>query len=175
MVIVDSSCVAVFKDGSALGYPVPTGAGAAIYHYSLDEDPVCISKPVCSNGFNYIGAHWYSESIATLGRRAKSEKGRSFFVDCQQAIFSAFGTDIPEHNVDVILSIRQLFSFVHWIPGHTDSKGNELATNLAKNGAKEMVGTKEDFFEGVADRAEQEKWQKIYVNSTVRQYSRDDN
>ena len=129
MVIIDSSCVAVFKDGSALGSPVPTGAGAAIYHNGLDEDPVCISKPVCSNGNNYIVAHWYSDSIATSGRRAKSEKGRSFFVDCQQAIISAFGTDIPKHNVDVILSIRQLSSFVHWIPGHTDFKGNELAVS----------------------------------------------
>ena len=107
-----------------------------------------------------------------------------FFVDCQPAIISAFGTDIPRHNVDMILNIRQLSSLlqnnghnlnVHWIPGHRDFKGNELADNLAKNGAKEMVGKKEDFYEGVADRSDllklmkqgvQEKWQKIYENST---------
>ena len=64
--------------------------------------------------------------------------------------------------------------FVHWIPGHKDFKGNELADCLAKNAAKEMIGKKEDFFEGVADRSilltlmkqeVTEKWQKIYVNS----------
>ena len=63
--------------------------------------------------------------------------------------------------------------FVHWIPGHKDFKGNELADCLAKNAAKEMIGKKEDFFEGVADRSilltlmkqeVTEKWQKIYVN-----------
>ena len=52
---IDANCVAVFTDGSALGNPGPTGAGAAIYHNGLDEDPICISKPVCSNGNNYIG------------------------------------------------------------------------------------------------------------------------
>ena len=129
-------------------------------------------------------AHRHSDSIATSCRRAKSEKGNSFFVDCQPAIISAFGTDIPKHNVDVLLNFRQLSSLlqnnghslmVHWIPGHRDFKGNELADSLAKNGAKEMEGKKEDFYEGVADRTEllklmkhgvQEKWQKIYVNST---------
>ena len=64
--------------------------------------------------------------------------------------------------------------FVHCIPGHKDFKGNELADCLAKNAAKEMIGKKEDFFEGVADRSilltlkkqeVTEKWQKIYVNS----------
>ena len=104
-------------------------------------------------------------------------------MDCQPAIISAFGTEIPKHNVDVILNIRQISStlqnnghslFVHWIPGHKDFKGNELADCLAKNAAKEMIGKKEDFFEGVADRSilltlmkqeVTEKWQKIYVNS----------
>ena len=78
------------------------------------------------------------------------------FVDCQPAIISAFGTEIPKHNVefDVILNIRQISStlqnnghslFVHWIPVHKDFKGNELADCLAKNAAKEMIGKEEDF------------------------------
>ena len=64
---------------------------------------------------------------------------------------------------------------IHWIPGHRDFKSNELADNLAKSAAREMVGKKEDFYEGVADRSEliqmmkgsiQDKWQKIYDTST---------
>ena len=31
---------------------------------------------------------------------------------------------------------------VHWIPGHKDLKGNELADSLAKNAAKKMVRKK---------------------------------
>ena len=40
---------------------------------------------------------------------------------------------------------------MHWIPGHRDFKGNELADTLAEKAAKEMQGKKEDFYEGVAD------------------------
>ena len=79
------------------------------------------------------------------------------FVDCQPAIISAFGTEIPKHNVDVILNIKQISStlqnngyslLAHWIPGHKNLKGNELADCLAKTAAKEMIGKKEDFFKG---------------------------
>ena len=52
---LDPSCVAAFTDGSALGNPGPTGAGAVIYYNGLEEEPIGISKPVCSNGNNYIG------------------------------------------------------------------------------------------------------------------------
>ena len=52
---LDPSCVAAFTDGSALGNPGPTGAGAVIYYNGLDEEPICISKSICSNGNNYIG------------------------------------------------------------------------------------------------------------------------
>ena len=140
---------------------------------------------VCSNGNNYIGELiGILTALQHLVEEQHLKKVIHFFIDCKPAIISAFGTDIPRHNVDVILKIRQLSSLlqnnghnlnVHWIPGHRDFKGNELADNLAKNGAKEMVGKKEDFYEGVADRSEllklmkqgvQEKWQKIYKNST---------
>ena len=32
-----------------------TGSGAAIYYQGLDCKPVCLFKPVCSNGNKYIG------------------------------------------------------------------------------------------------------------------------
>ena len=49
---------------------------------------------------------------------------------------------------------------VHWIPGHRDFRGNELADSLAKKAAKEMEGKKDDFYEGVADRSELIKMMK---------------
>ena len=181
---LDPSCVAAFTDGLALGNPGPTGAGAVIYYNGLEEEPICISKPVCSNGNNYIGELiGIQTALQHLVEQQNLKHSIHIFVDCQPAIISAFGTEIPKHNVDVILNIRQISStlqnnghslFVHWIPGHKDFKGNELADCLAKNAAKEMIGKKEDFFEGVADRSilltlmkqeVTEKWQKIYVNS----------
>ena len=44
--------------------------------------------------------------------------------------------------------------YAHWILGHRDFKGNELADALAKKIAKEIEGKKEIFYEGVADRSE---------------------
>ena len=52
---LDPSCVAAFTDGSALGNPGLTEAGAVIHHNGFEEEPYCISKLVCSNGNNYIG------------------------------------------------------------------------------------------------------------------------
>ena len=182
---LEPGTVSVFTDGSALGNPGPTGAGAVIYHDGLDKEPICISKPVCSNGNNYIGELiGILTALQHLVDQENLKKNIHFFIDCQPAITSAFGTDIPRHNVDVILNIRQLSSqlqnnghcfTVHWIPGHKDFKGNELADKLAKEGAKQMEGKKEDFYEGVADRSEllklmkhglKDKWQQIYTNST---------
>lgn len=94
-----------------------------------------------------------------------SIKGRNIhlFVDCQSAIISGFGMDVPTYKVDIILNIRRLTSLledkentlhVHWIPGHKDFEGNEKADNLAKEAAKGMVDKKVDFYEGVAEKKE---------------------
>ena len=118
----------------------------------MEEEPICISKPVCSNGNNYIGELIGIQTASQhLVEQQNLKHSIHIFVDCQPAIISAFGTEIPKHNVVVILNIRQISStlqnnghslFVHWIPGHKDFKGNELADCLAKNAAKEMIGKK---------------------------------
>ena len=163
---IDSECVAVFTDGSALGNPGPTGSGAVIYYQGLDQEPVCLSKPVCSNGNNYIGelvGILIHVALHHISEQEELRKDIHFFIDCQPAIVSAFGSDTPRNKVDIILQIRQMTAFledkghilsIHWIPGHRDFKGNELADNLAKSAAREMVGKKEDFYEGVADSTE---------------------
>ena len=51
---LDFDSVVAFTDGSALGNPGPTGSGAAIYYQGLEQEPVCLSMPVCSDGNNYI-------------------------------------------------------------------------------------------------------------------------
>ena len=99
---LDPGTVSVFTDGSALGDPRPTRAGAVIYHDGLDKEPICISKPVCSNGNNYIGQ--VICILTALQHLVDQEnlKNIHFFIDSQPAITSAYGTDIPRHNVDVI-------------------------------------------------------------------------
>ena len=65
---------------------------------------------------------------------------------------------------------------IHWIPGHKDFEGNERADRLAKEAAKEMVGKKEKFYEGVADKKEithimrstiNYKWQGLIDSSVL--------
>ena len=161
---LSSDNVIAFTDGSALGNPGPAGAGAAIYYKGLEQEPVCLSKPVCSNGNNYIGELVGIQiALQNLCDRQNLQKNIHFFVDCQPAIISVFGSDAPKNKVDLIFHIRHMIASlesrgyslsVHWIPGHRDFKGNELADTLAKKAAKEMQGKKEDFYDGVADRSE---------------------
>ena len=181
---LSSDNVIAFTDGSALGNPGPARAEAAIYYKRLEQVPVCLSKPVCSNGNNYIGELVGIQiALQNLCDQQNLQRNIHFFVDCQPAIISAFGSDAPKNKVDMIFHIRHMIAslesrgyslYVHWIPGHRDFKGNELADTLAKKAAKEMQGKKEDFYDGVADTSEliklmkkgsREKWQTIYENS----------
>ena len=52
---IEEDCVAVFTDGSALGNPGATGAGAVLYLNGLQSDPIGIKRGICSNGNNYLG------------------------------------------------------------------------------------------------------------------------
>ena len=90
---------------------------------------------------------------------------------------------MASYKVDTVLNIRRISSYlkdrgnsvvVHWIPGHKGFVGNELADSLAKEAAKEMIDSQEEFYEGEADKKEiirlmkgsiVDKWQRMYENS----------
>ena len=99
---VEEDCVAVFTDGSALGNPGPTGAGAVIYMNGLQSDPISIKKGICSNGNNFLGEIVGIElAFKYLCDEAKiRNRDIHLFVDCQSAIVSAFGISIPNYKVD---------------------------------------------------------------------------
>ena len=90
---------------------------------------------------------------------------------------------MPSYKVDTVLNIRRITSYlkdmgnsvvVHWILGHKEFVRNELADRLAKEAAKEMIDSQEEFYEGEADKKEilrlmkgsiVDKWQRMYENS----------
>ena len=127
--------------------------------------PLVSRKSICSNGNNYLreilGIELAFKYLCDEGK--VKNRNIHLFVDCQSAIVSAFGIGIPKYEVDIILNIRRLTTLlendnnnlkIHWIPGHKDFEGNERADRLAKEAAKEMVGKKEEFYEGVAEKKE---------------------
>ena len=69
-------------------------------------------------------------------------------------IFRGLSTPLVQKFPTTMFNIRQMSSTlqnnnrslsVHWIHGHTDFKGNELAYCVAKTKAKEMIGEKTTF------------------------------
>ena len=74
------------------------------------------------------------------------------FTDCQGAIVSAFHNQIPKNKIGIITSIKESIQqisekgnriHVHWVPGHKEIAGNELAELQAKAGAQEMAAAQD--------------------------------
>ena len=97
---------------------------------------MCLSKPVCSNGNNYIGELVRIQiTLQNLCGQQDLQKNIHFFVFCQAAISLAFGTDAPKNKVDMIFNIRHMIAslesrgyslYLQCIQCHRDLKGNEL-------------------------------------------------
>ncbi|MEW8546767.1 MAG: reverse transcriptase domain-containing protein [Candidatus Thiodiazotropha sp.] len=144
--------IVIFTDGSALGNPGPTGAGAVVYLDGYQSSPILLKKGVSPMSNNYtgelVGIQIALEFITDLHDKA-GVNGRSIhiFTDCQGAIISAFNNQIPKNKIDIILKIKECVNQildngnqiqVHWVPGHKDIAGNELADFQAKEAATEM-------------------------------------
>ena len=176
--------VVVFTDGSAFGNPGPTGAGGVVYLDGYEAAPVLLKKGVSpySNNFTgeLVGIQISLEFLADVSE--VENRNIHVFTDCQGAIVSAFQNQIPTNKIEIVTSIKQHIAqigekgnkiHVHWVPGHKDILGSELADQQAKAGAEEMVSGKDpvvmtmDKREAVAEIKRQigEKWKLKFENS----------
>ena len=100
--------------------------------------------------------------------------------DRQPAIRTAFGNELPRNKIEIILDIKNNWSKirerqnqikVHWVPGHKEIEGNDLADQQAKQAAIEMSGSdvnvppvwdKREAFQEMKSKT-MEKWNKRFA------------
>ena len=146
--------------------------------------PVLLKKGVSPWGNNFtgelVGIQISLEFIAEVSQ--VEDRDIHIFTDCQGAIISAFHNQIPKNKIGIITSIKESIQqisekgnriHVHWVPGHKEIAGNELADQQAKAGAQEMVAAQDhgpiamDKREAIAEIKQKigEKWKLKFLMS----------
>ena len=99
--------IVIFTDGSALGNPGPTGAGAVVYLNGYQSVPVLLKKGVSPMSTNFtgdlVGIQKALEFISDLNGSREKDRTIHNFTDCQAAIISAFNSQVPNKKIDLIL------------------------------------------------------------------------
>ena len=128
-----------------------------------------------------VGIQIALEFLSELEKSDLVERSIHFFTDCQPAIITAFENKPPTSKIEIVTKIKECISClhskgntinIHWVPGHKDIRGNELADKQAKEAAAEVndkgdIPIVMDKKEAVSEIKKQmkEKWQRKYVLS----------
>ena len=102
----DDSDVLVFTDGSALGNPGPTGAGAVVYLDAYQSVPVLLKKCVSPMSNNYtgelVGIQIALEFLSKIDHSDLVDRSIHLFTDCQAAIITAFDKKPQTSKIEIV-------------------------------------------------------------------------
>ena len=125
--------VLVFTDGSALGNPGPTGAGAVVYLDRNQSVPVLLKKCVSPMSNNYtgelVGIQIALEFLSEIDHSDLVDRSIHLFTDCQPAIITAFDRKPSTPKIEIVTKNKECCNHlyfkgnsinVHCVPGHTD-------------------------------------------------------
>ena len=101
----DDRDVLVFTDGSALGNPGPTGAGAMVYLDGYQSVPVLLKKSVSPMSNNYTGElvdiQIALEFLPEIDHSDLVDRSIHLFTDCQPAIITAFDKKLLSQGLGI--------------------------------------------------------------------------
>lgn len=146
---IQPNTVVAFTDGASRGNPGPAGAGAALYEGDIDGDPikmrVGIGRSTNNKGELMAIAMAIEGAMTKIGNEKLQGREMVILTD------SVYSHGIIKHhwrsssNKGIIKLIRSLMDEISkehgvkvstiWIPGHAGLTGNELADQLANEGA----------------------------------------
>ena len=80
----------------------------------------------------------FSDNQAAIQRiqQTSQESGQQLAIKCQESLQNLVNNDITPH--------------IHWVPGHEDIKGNEIADETAKSGAKQSDSPDSERFTSIS-------------------------
>ena len=107
----DDRDVLLFTDGSALGNPGPTGAGALVYLDGYQSVPALLKKSVSPMSNNYTGELVYIqialEFLSEIYHSDLVDRCIYLFTDCQPTIITAFDKQPPTSKIEIVTKIKE--------------------------------------------------------------------
>jgi ribonuclease HI len=146
---VDHNAAIAYTDGSSIGNPGPSGAGAFVTFRSPARDggstETFLSYPLGHNT-NNVGELWaIGMAVSFVLDHPATPPGMVVFTDSDTSLNLinrlTFSVEL-EHLVEAIRALISQLQYngtkfsIRWVPGHVGILGNELADRCADHGAR---------------------------------------